>query len=373
MNALPNDRPFYLLNEDKIIANLARIQQVKDATGCTILMALKAFSHYKVFPLLAQTLDGCTASSRHEARLAHEYFPGHHHAYSPAYSPRDFPEWIDYCQTFTANSLQQVDFLQNLPTQHNLEIGLRINPLQREASNPLYDPSSPQSRLGVTAKALKNQWPKGVTGLHVHNLCENDSHSLERTIEAIERDAPFALEACQWINLGGGHMISQRDYDLNHLIQLIDHLQKTYSLRVILEPGAAVVWEAGNLHAHVLDIVAHDEVATALLDVSITAHMPDCIEMPYTPQVREGRITDKGCRYRLGGNSCLAGDFVGDYHFEHGLFIGDEVVFLDMAHYTTVKTHFFNGVHHPSVYLQHTDGSYTCLKTFDYTDYQSRL
>ena len=373
MTALPNDRPFYLLNEDKIIANLARIQQVKDATGCTILMALKAFSHYKVFPLLAQTLDGCTASSRHEARLAHEYFPGHHHAYSPAYSPRDFPEWIDYCQTFTANSLQQVEFLQKIQAEKTLNIGLRLNPLQSEASNPLYDPSSPQSRLGVTAKALKNQWPKGVTGLHVHNLCENDSHSLERTIEAIERDAPFALEACQWINLGGGHMISQRDYDLNHLIQLIDHLQKTYSLRVILEPGAAVVWEAGNLHAHVLDIVAHDEVATALLDVSITAHMPDCIEMPYTPQVREGRITDKGCRYRLGGNSCLAGDFVGDYHFEHGLFIGDEVVFLDMAHYTTVKTHFFNGVHHPSVYLQHTDGSYTCLKTFDYTDYQSRL
>ena len=373
MTALPNDRPFYLLHEDKIQANLARIQKVKSATNCTVLMALKAFSHYQVFHLLAETLDGCTASSLHEARLAHEYFPGRHHAYSPAYSPRDFPEWTNYCQTFVANSLQQVEFLQHLQIQNKLEVGLRINPLQPEANNPLYDPSSPQSRLGVITKHLKNQWPKGVNGLHLHNLCENDSHSLDRTIRALERDAQFALEACQWINLGGGHMISKHDYDVDHLIQLIKYLQKRYGLKVILEPGAAVVWEAGDLHAHVLDIVAQDEVATALLDVSITAHMPDCIEMPYTPQIREGRITSEGCRYRLGGNSCLAGDFVGDYHFNHGLFIGDEVVFLDMAHYTTVKTHFFNGVHHPSIYLRHTDESYTCLKTFDYKDYQSKL
>ena len=373
MTSIPTNIPFYLLNEEKIQANLARIQQVKHATDCTVLMALKAFAHYQVFPLLAQTLDGCTASSLHEARLAHEYFAGDHHAYSPAYIPRDFPEWMQYCQTFTANSIQQVDFLQSIQSDKHLEIGLRINPLQSEAKSPLYDPSSPQSRLGVIAKHLKNQWPKGVTGLHMHNLCENDSHSLERTIRALERDAQFALEACQWINLGGGHMISKNDYDVDHLIQLIDHLQKRYGLKVILEPGAAVVWEAGSLHAHVLDIIAQDEVATALLDVSITAHMPDCIEMPYTPQVREGKITDKGCRYRLGGNSCLAGDFVGDYHFEHGLFIGDEVVFLDMAHYTTVKTHFFNGVHHPSVYLQHTDGSYSCLKSFDYKDYHSKF
>ncbi|MDR0412447.1 MAG: carboxynorspermidine decarboxylase [Dysgonamonadaceae bacterium] len=376
LNKVPS--PAYVIEEECLRRNLARIRSVKERAGVTVILAFKAFSLWKTFPLIREYIASAAVSSPWEAQLAKEEMGGAAHAYSPAYTEKDFAVIKDSCSHITFNSLAQFDRFYGETLNHPAKIscGLRINPEHSEVATGLYNPAAPGSRLGILREALGDRLPEGVEGLHFHTLCESDSYGLERTLQAVEARFGDLFPQINWLNMGGGHLMTHKDYDVEHLIGLLLRFKRKYPhLEVILEPGAAFVWQTGVLVSSVVDIVENGGIRTAILDVSFTCHMPDCLEMPYRPVIRGAlpEPADGKPTYRMGGNSCLSGDYAGSWSFEKELRVGDRVVFEDMMHYTIVKTTLFNGIAHPDLCLWKTDRSPEILRHFSYEDYKTRI
>jgi len=368
--------PCFIVDETRVRNNLAVLDTVQRRTGCRILLALKAFAMFSLFPLISGTLKGVCASSPHEARLGREEFGGEVHTFAAGYSQADMDELVRLSDHIIFNSFSQWHRFQPLVEQsgRGLRCGIRINPEHSEAAVPLYDPCAPRSRLGVRYEDFAGQDLTGITGLHLHTLCEQNADALARTLEVFETRFGRYLHDFDWLNLGGGHHITRADYDLELLCDRIMHFRQTYGVEVYLEPGEAVVLNAGILVASVLDIV-HNEFDIVILDASAVAHMPDVIEMPYRPDVAGGgQPGELAHTYRLAGHSCLAGDVIGDYSFARPLQVGDRVAFLDMAHYTMVKTTTFNGLQLPAigVYCEETD-ELRIVRRFSYEDFKNRL
>jgi len=372
--------PCFVLDESLLRINLEILKLVQDEAGVEIICALKGYSMWGTFPLLKKYLPGATASSLNEARLIYEEMGVKAHTYCPVFLEEEFNEILRYSIHISFNSLSQYErFYPSIKSYHEpVSTGLRINPQYSEIETDLYNPAIPGSRLGITAQELGDKLPEGVDGLHFHVLCENDSFVLERTLSKVEeRFAPLIRQA-KWFNMGGGHHITRKGYDVKHLIELLKDFRKRYPNleTVILEPGEAIGWQTGYLVSTVRDILDRDGLRIAMLDVSFSAHMPDCLEMPYKPKVLGASDVIPGKTvYRLGGSTCLAGDFMGmgDYCFGHDLQVGDRVVFDDMIHYTMVKTTFFNGVKHPSLGMVKSDGTFVLLREFSHHDYKIKL
>ncbi|WP_416308716.1 carboxynorspermidine decarboxylase [Neptunicella sp. SCSIO 80796] len=365
--------PCYVCEEQKLEANLQLMERVQREAGVDIILALKGFSMWSTFPLVGQYLQGCTASSVWEAKLAKFEMGKEVHAYSPAYKQNDIDELVKLVNHISFNSLSQWQRYQQQVADAGISMGLRINPEHREAETELYDPSAPGSRLGVKAEDLEGVDLSGIDGFHVHNLCECDSFAAERTLQAVEKRFAKWLPQLKWLNLGGGHLMTRKGYDVEHLINLLKTFREKYDLQIILEPGSAVAWQTGTLVCEVVDVVENDG-SIAILDISATGHMPDVLEMPYRPEVRNaGLVGEKNFDYKLGGNSCLAGDVIDSYSFEFPLEVGDRLIFEDMIHYTMVKTTFFNGVEHPSIGILKKDNSFELVRKFEYEDFRSRL
>ncbi|MFU8785181.1 carboxynorspermidine decarboxylase [Aliidiomarina sp.] len=365
--------PCFVLEEQKLINNLELMQRVQNESGASIILALKGFSMWSVFPIVKQYLKGCTASSAWEAQLAADTFGSEVHAYSPAYKDYDMDVLVQHCNHISFNSLTQWQRYRKQVAAHGISVGLRINPEHREAETELYDPSAPGSRLGIPAAQLEGVDLTGIEGFHVHNLCECDSFALERTLAAVEERFAKWLPQMKWLNLGGGHLMTRKGYDVDHLIAQLKRLRETYDLEIILEPGSAVAWQTGPLVSEVVDIVENNG-QIAILDISATGHMPDVLEMPYRPEITGADLPGvQAHTYKLGGNSCLAGDVIGEYSFANELQPGDRIIFADMMHYTMVKTTFFNGVEHPSIGILRSNGEFELVRKFNYADFKGRL
>ena len=368
--------PAYVLEESLLIKNLTLLQRVQQEANVEIICALKGFSFYHVFPLVRQYLAGATASSLHEARLAFEEMGEKCHAYTPAYLATEFDEFMQYASHMTFNSINQVDQFASRAVSQGISCGIRINPEYAEVETDMYNPCIAGSRLGIRLSDLGAKLPDGIEGLHSHTLCENDSYVLERTLKVIDDKFGDLLLQAKWLNLGGGHLITRADYDVNHLIEILKSFKAKYpNLSIILEPGSAVGWQTGFLKSSVLDIVHSAGIDVAILDVSFAAHMPDTLEMPYKPKIRYADSEPVAGKptYRFGGMTCLAGDYYGDYSFDSPLKIGDEIIFEDMIHYTMVKTTTFNGVNLPDIGMINREGAYIRFKHFGYESFKDRL
>jgi len=372
--------PIYIIEEEKLRRNLALIASVAREADVEIILAFKAFALWKTFPIFREYIHSTTASSLSEARLALEEFGAKAHTYSPAYTDGEFDEIVRCSSHLTFNSLSQYQRFHERAGE--CSIGLRVNPEYSEVGTMLYNPCAPGTRFGVTADKLPDQLPADIEGFHCHCHCESGADVLERTLVHIEQKFARWFPQLKWLNLGGGHLMTRKDYDVPHLINILKGLHERYPwLRIILEPGSAFAWQTGPLVASVVDVVEDKGIRTAILDVSFTCHMPDCLEMPYYPEVRgaicvedtPGLQPQTSCLYRLGGNSCLSGDFMGYWQFDHELQVGEQIVFEDMIHYTTVKTNTFNGITHPSIGMLHADGTLEILRRFTYEDYRSRM
>ena len=372
--------PIYIIEEEKLRRNLALIASVAREADVEIILAFKAFALWKTFPIFREYIHSTTASSLSEARLALEEFGAKAHTYSPAYTDGEFDEIVRCSSHLTFNSLSQYQRFHERAGE--CSIGLRVNPEYSEVGTMLYNPCAPGTRFGVTADKLPDQLPADIEGFHCHCHCESGADVLERTLVHIEQKFARWFPQLKWLNLGGGHLMTRKDYDVPHLINILKGLHERYPwLRIILEPGSAFAWQTGPLVASVVDVVEDKGIRTAILDVSFTCHMPDCLEMPYYPEVRgaicvedtPGLRPQTSCLYRLGGNSCLSGDFMGYWQFDHELQVGEQIVFEDMIHYTTVKTNTFNGITHPSIGMLHADGTLEILRRFTYEDYRSRM
>lgn len=369
--------PCYVLEEKLLRRNLALIKSVKDRAGVNIILAFKAFALWKAFPIVREYIPCSTASSIHEARLAFEEMGSPAHTYSPAYTEKEFPEILKYSSHITFNSLSQFErfYPKVVRSGKQVSCGIRINPEYSAVETDLYNPCAPGSRLGVTVDLLPETLPVGIEGLHFHTLCESTSHELEKTLEVVEKRFGKYLQQVKWLNMGGGHLMTRKDYDVEHLISVLQSFKARHPhLELIMEPGSAFAWQTGFLIASVVDIVENHGIKTAILDVSFTCHMPDCLEMPYKPAIRGAVNPTNGLpTYRIGGNSCLSGDFMGDWSFDHELNIGDKVVFEDMIHYTIVKTNMFNGIPHPDIALWTKDDKLEIWRRFGYEDYKNRM
>lgn len=372
--------PCFVIDEVRLEQNAKLLADIQRQAGCQILLALKGFAMWPVFPLLRQYLAGVTASSLNEALLGAEEFKGQVHAYAPAYSDIDLPRYLDICDHVTFNSFTQWERFRKVIADHPKSplIALRINPEHSEVEKALYDPCAPGSRLGITFDQFKQgveaSGLEGITGLHFHTLCELNSDALARTLETVEEKFGRYFKHLTWFNFGGGHHITRPDYDIERLIKLITNFRERTGLKVYLEPGEAVALNTGILIASVLDVI-HNDMPIAILDVSATAHMPDVLEMPYRPEI-EGAAQpgEKTHTYRLGGLSCLAGDVIGEYSFDKSLQVGDRLIFGDMAHYSMVKTTTFNGVRHPAIAIHNSrSGQTRVVRQFHYDDFKSRL
>ena len=380
-------RPYYLLQESLLRRNLELIRQVAERADVEIILAFKAFALWRTFPIFREYIGHTTASSLSEARLSLEEFGSLAHTYSPAYEEDEFREILHCSGHVTFNSLSQYARMQPIIQafrEHPVSYGLRVNPEYSEIETELYNPCAPGSRFGVLAEQLPEQLPAGIEGFHCHCHCESPASALEHTLEHLEEKFARWFPQLKWLNLGGGHLMTRKDYDVEHLINILQAFHRRYPhLHVILEPGSAFAWQTGPLVSEVVDIVENHGIQTAILNVSFTCHMPDCLEMPYQPEVRgaeslpfeaasEPDAKQKNI-YRLGGNSCLSGDYMGSWQFPEPLRVGQQVVFEDMIHYTTVKTTMFNGIMHPSLILEHTDGTRELLREYSYEDYRDRM
>lgn len=369
--------PSFVLEEARLRRNLELISSVQERAGVSIILALKGFAMWRAFPLVGSYLHGATASSLHEARLIYEEMGVKAHTYSPAYLPAEFAEIMGYSSHITFNSLNQYrryrEQLHSAP--HPISAGLRVNPEYSEVEVDLYNPAAKGSRLGEAPDNLAAGLPEGIEGLHFHTLCESTSYDLEKVLAAFEQHFSRFFPQLKWVNFGGGHLMTRQGYDIEHLIGLLQRFRKKYGLEVILEPGSAIAWETGELVATVLDIIENRGLKTAIIDASFTAHMPDTLEMPYRPRIA-GALAEPAPgkpAYRIGGVSCLAGDYMAEYSFEQPLQVGDRLVFQDMIHYTMVKTTTFNGVKHPDICLWREDGSLEIVRQFGYEDFKGRL
>lgn len=374
--------PFYIVYEEKLRRNLELISRVKQEAGVNIIMAFKANALWKTFPIIKEYVTDSTASSLNEMHLGNEELGGNVHSYCPAYTPESIHEYIKGSSHITFNSVSQyqrfkadIDSHNADGSRHHVSPGLRVNPLCSVIETDIYNPALPGSRFGVTAEQLGDTLPEGVEGLHFHSLCESSSYDLQRVLEAFEQQFGRFLPQVKWVNMGGGHLMTRESYDVQHLIGLLRDFKSRYPwLNVIMEPGSAFTWRTGDLITSVVDVVDNQGVKTAIIDASFACHMPDCLEMPYKPAITESVETDPSLpTYRLGGNSCLSGDYVGDWSFEKPLATGDRLTLEDMNHYTTVKTTMFNGIQHPSIVLCDKEGDCRYLRRFDYSDYKSRM
>lgn len=373
--------PCYIMYEEALEANLQLLDLVQQSANVSIICALKGFAFWNAFPMVRHYLSGATASSLNEARLISEEMGCDAHTYAPVYFENEFRDIMLYSSHITFNSLSQWDKyrqqVQEFPKK--ISCGLRVNPEYSEVKTELYNPARPGSRLGILAEQMPEHLPQGIEGLHVHTLCENNSHALENCLRAFEARFGHLIRECRWVNLGGGHLITEKNYDIPHLIRVLQDFRQRYPNleEVILEPGEAVGWQTGVLTSTVEDIVENKGIQIAMLNVSFACHMPDCLEMPYKPTVLGASDPDGNSRfvYRLGGCSCLAGDFMGmgDYAFPEPLEIGDKIVFDDMIHYTMVKTTFFNGIQHPAIGVVRKNGDFELLSQPDYAAYKSKL
>lgn len=377
--------PCYVMDEELLRKNLSLIKGVADKAGVEIILAFKSFAMWKSFPIFREYIRYTTASSVYEARLAYEAFGSKAHTYSPAYTEEDFPIILRCSSHVTFNSFGQFHRFYPMVKAYGEKIscGIRINPEYSEVEVELYNPCAPGTRFGVTAAQLPETLPEGIEGFHCHCHCESSSYELERTLKHIEEKFARWFPQIKWLNLGGGHLMTRKDYDTDHLILLLKGLKSRYPhLKIILEPGSAFTWQTGPLVASVVDIVENHGIRTAILNVSFTCHMPDCLEMPYQPTVRGAETLPADAVktagkdeyiYRLGGNSCLSGDYMGSWRFDHPLQIGERIVLEDMIHYTMVKTNMFNGIQHPSIAIWHTDNTLEVYKDFRYEDYRDRM
>ncbi len=380
--------PCYIVEERLLRRNLALISRVARESRTEIILAFKAFALWRTFPLFREYIAATTASSLNEARLACEEFGSRAHTYSPAYTDDEFEQIMRCSSHITFNSLAQYErfYPRVKASAEPISCGLRINPEYSEIEVDLYNPCAAGSRFGVTADRLPERLPEGIEGFHCHCHCESDSTALEHTLQHLEaRFAPW-LGQIEWLNLGGGHLMTREGYDVEHLIRLLNGLHERYPhLRLILEPGSAFAWQTGPLLAQVVDVVEDKGIRTAILNVSFTCHMPDCLEMPYQPTVRGAETLPSDAEearaqaregqhlYRLGGNSCLSGDYMGTWAFDRELRAGDYIIFEDMIHYTTVKTSMFNGITHPAIAMLRGDGGVEVLRRYTYADYRDRM
>ena len=371
--------PCYVLEERLLRKNLEFIQSVAQRSGVEIILAFKAYALWRTFPIFREYIKASTASSIYEAQLGFEEMGSHVHTFSPGYTKDNFETLQRYSSHITFNSISQIEHLRPLMGQgENVSYGLRINPEFSVVETDLYNPCAPGSRFGVPASELGDKLPEGIEGLHFHVLCEGTSYDLEGALAKIEANFPNALKEAKWLNCGGGHLMTRADYDVEHLIKVLTEFRARHPhLKLILEPGSAFAWQTGFLKATVIDLVCHHGIKTAIVDVSFTCHMPDCLEMPYQPRIRGAQsVTENetnGHCYRIGGNSCLSGDFIGYWIFDEALEIGQEIIFEDMLHYTTVKTNMFNGIPHPSIALLKSNDELEMLRTYTYEDYKYRM
>lgn len=365
--------PVYVCEEALLEENLKILSYVKNKSGAKILLALKGFAFWDSFYLVSKYLDGCTCSGLHEAKLAHEKFQKEVHTYSPAFKDEDFDEIVKISNHVVFNSFSQWKKFKKIALKNKISCGLRINLEVSSSPVEMYDPSAKFSRLGITKANFKEDEIEGIEGLHFHALCEQNVDALEKVLESFEEKFSKFIPKMKWINFGGGHHITRDDYDVEKLIQVIQNFKKRYNnIEVYLEPGEAVGWQTGALVASVLDIV-DNEMKIAILDTSAEAHMPDTILMPYRANVRNASLpNEKKFTYKLAGNTCLAGDIMGDYSFDESLCVGQKIIFEDMMHYTIVKNTTFNGIKLPDIAMLKKDGSYEVTKYFDYEEYKRR-
>lgn len=370
--------PYYIVYEDRLRRNLELIRSVAERAGVKIIMAFKANALWKTFPIIREYTVGSTASSINEMQLAADFFGGEIHSYCPVYTPETFPEFLRHSSHITFNSLAQyhryADQIRQAPRK--VSPGLRVNPHCSVIETDIYNPCRPGSRFGMSASQIGSELPEGLEGFHFHALCESSSYDLEKVLESFEKEYGAYLPHLKWVNMGGGHLMTRKDYDTDHLVSLLRAFKERYpNLEVILEPGSAFTWQTGDLVTTVLDVVEDSGIRTGIIDASFACHMPDCLEMPYKPAIEEAlpEESSQGIPYRLGGNSCLSGDFVGDWRFAEPLKEGQRLTLKDMNHYTTVKTNMFNGISHPSIYLRKNSGETELLRRFTYEDYRDRM
>lgn len=367
--------PYYIVYESKLRRNLELIDSVRRAAGVEIIMAFKANALWRTFPIIEEYGFGFTASSLNEMRLGNEYLHAKAHSYCPAYTSCTIEEYISGSSHITFNSLSQLSRFGGRALECGVSTGLRVNPQCSVIETDIYNPALPGSRFGVTADELDGVLPQNVEGFHFHSLCESGAEDLQKVLEAFEHQFGRYLPQLKWVNMGGGHLMTRKDYNIGLLVKLLTGFRERYPwLSVILEPGSAFTWRTGDLVTSVVDTVCNQGVRTAIIDASFACHMPDTLEMPYTPAVTESKPEAPGLiPYRLGGNSCLSGDFAGPWFFDHELQPGERLTLEDMNHYTTVKTNMFNGIQHPSILLQRCSGVCEYLRQYDFEDYLKRM
>mgnify|MGYP004516424899 FL=1 len=372
INSLPT--PCYVVDEERIVRNLEILNNVEKRTGCKILLAQKAFSCYHIYPKIREYVSGTACSGLYEARLGYEEMGGENHVFSAAYRENEIDEMISYCGHIIFNSFSQLDKYRDRVLKAGRKIGLRVNPeYSTQEGHEIYDPCSPKSRLGITNVNFDRNDLRGVSGLHFHTLCEQNSDALAETLDAVEQKFGDVLSSLEWINFGGGHHITRDDYDIPLLEKCIRRMQEKYGLEVFLEPGEAFALNAGYLVTEILDIT-HNDMPIAILDTSAACHMPDVLEMPYRPPLfGSGEAGSLEYTYRLGSQTCLAGDVIGEYSFDKPLEVGGRLVFGDMAIYSMVKNNTFNGMPLPSILLLKKDGTTETLRSFSYEDFKCRL
>lgn len=364
--------PCFVLDEELLRKNLTLINRVQAEAGIEIILAFKGFAMWSAFPIVREYVKGATASSLHEARLCFEEMKTPAHTYAVAYRPSEFEEVVKNSSHITFNSIAQFEQFRS-KALGKVSCGLRVNPEWSDVETDLYNPASPVSRLGITLAQFPEKLPEGIEGLHFHVLCESSAESLETVLENFEVRFGKYLSQVKWVNMGGGHLMTREGYDVDHLIKVLTTFREKHGVKVLLEPGSAFAWQTGDLVTEVLDIVENGGKKTAILDASFTCHMPDTLEMPYRPEViGASKEMNNGHSYRLGGVSCLAGDFLEEYYFEKQLQVGDQLVLKDMIHYTMVKTTMFNGVHHPDIAIWRK-GKCDVVRSFGYQDYKGRL
>jgi carboxynorspermidine decarboxylase len=366
--------PCYVIDESLLRNNLELIRKVKEAAAIDILVSFKAFSNWGVFPIFKEYGFGASASSINEARLAFEELGVKAHTYSPAFEDKTIADILKYSSHISFNSINQLREYLKITSQNGVSIGLRVNPEFSDSPYDIYNPCKPGSRFGITSEQLGDTLPTGVDGFHFHTLFEADSFALEKVLAVFLKKFGKFLPKLKWVNMGGGHLMTKKNYEIDHLVKLLTNFKNKYAVQIILEPGSAFTYQTGYLVSTVLDIVENHGIKTAILDVSFACHMPDCLEMPYKPVIL-GATDEKAGKptYRMGGISCLAGDFLGNWSFDKELKPGDKIIFEDMIHYTTVKTTMFNGVSHPCIGIWNDQLGFRLIRQFDYQDYKNRL